>query len=71
MSVSTNNFGQPARLAQYKPNRCWTHYFTKYKKITCFRTTIIQGWQGLAYMMLDLGFPITTAVQDAMDESKF
>lgn len=36
-----------------------------------FRTTIIKGWQGLAYMMLDLGFPITQAVQDAMDESKF
>ena len=36
-----------------------------------FRTTIIKGWQGLAYMMLDMGFPIAEAMKDAMDEGKF
>lgn len=47
----------------------WTDYFKKYKTISMFRTTILRSWQGLAYMFLDLGYPITNAVQDAMDES--
>ena len=36
-----------------------------------FRTTIIKEWQGVAYMMIDTGFPITDAMQDAMDECRF
>ena len=46
-------------------------FFSKYDKISMFRTTIIKEWQGVAYMMIDMGFPITDAMQDAMDECRF
>ena len=66
-----STFGVPQPAPSTSSQQIWSSYFTKYKQITMFRTSIIRGWQGLAYMFLDMGFPITTAVQDAMDESRF
>ena len=32
---------------------------------------MIREWPGIAYMMVNMGYPITSALRDAMDESKF
>ena len=36
-----------------------------------FKLAIRGGQQGLAYLMLDNGYDLTLAMQDAMDEKKF
>jgi hypothetical protein len=36
-----------------------------------FRIAIKQGQLGLAYLMLDQGYDLMKATQDAMDEGKF
>jgi hypothetical protein len=38
---------------------------------TMFRIAINHGQQGLAYSMLDEGYNLMQAMQDAMDEKKF
>ena len=36
-----------------------------------FKAAIIQGWQGLAYLLLFHGYPYMLAMQDAMTQNKF
>lgn len=36
-----------------------------------FRIAVQHGQQGLAYLMLDEGYNLMRAMQDAMDEKKF
>ena len=36
-----------------------------------FKAAIIQGWQGLAYLLLFNGYPYMLAMQDAMTQNKF
>jgi hypothetical protein len=36
-----------------------------------FRLAISQGQLGLAYLMLDQGYSLMLAMQDALDEKKF
>lgn len=36
-----------------------------------FKAAIIQGWQGLAYLLLFNGYPYMLAMQDAMTQKKF
>ena len=36
-----------------------------------FKAAIIQGWQGLAYLLLFNGYPYMLAMQDAMTQGKF
>ena len=38
---------------------------------TMFRVAINHGQQGLAYLILDEGYTLMHAMQDAMDEKKF
>lgn len=39
--------------------------------VSMFRISIKSGQLGIAYLMLDQGFDLMKATQDAMDESKF
>lgn len=40
-------------------------------KYSMFKAAIIQGWQGLAYLLLFNGYPYMLAMQDAMTQNKF
>ena len=39
--------------------------------VSMFKLAIRGGQQGLAYLMLDKGYDLMHAMQDAMDEKKF
>jgi ankyrin repeat protein/predicted DNA-binding WGR domain protein len=70
--------GYPASYSN--SNSCFgNYYYSGYQQATSlqigtysmFKAAIIQGWQGLAYLLIFNGYPYMLAMQDAMTQGKF
>ena len=61
------------KINPYHHNQVGSDLITKNdtEGVSMFKLAIRGGQQGLAYLMLDNGYDLTLAMQDAMDEKKF